>query len=259
MTNALRGAPGRVAVFVACFNDALFPSTGKAVVELLQRLGICVDVPAGQTCCGQMHINSGYPQVCLPLVRNFVDTFSNYEAIVTPSASCAGVVAHEHARLAAEAGDAPLAQAASDIGERIHELSCYLVDTLGIVDVGARFAHRVTYHPTCHSLRGICVGDRPTRLLSAVEDLELVPLALAETCCGFGGTFAVKNPEVSVAMGADKIHAIVSTGADVVTAVDNSCLAHIGGMLARSRSTLKAVHLAEILAVSKATSKREVR
>ena len=259
MSSQRPGTTGRVALFVACFNDVLFPSTGRAVVELLRRLGIGVDVPLGQTCCGQMHINSGYPEAARTLVRRFVETFSAYDTVVTPSASCAGVLALEHVRLARDAGEAALADASEAVAKRVQELSCYLVDTLGVTDVGACFPHRVTYHPTCHSLRGIRVGDRPTRLLAAVKGLELVPLPNAEVCCGFGGTFAVKNPEVSAAMGGDKCHAITSTGAEFVTAVDNSCLAHIGGLLSRSGFAVTPMHLAEILAASEVESPRGFR
>jgi L-lactate dehydrogenase complex protein LldE len=221
----------RIALFITCFNDTLYPSTGRAVVELLERLGHTVTFPAEQTCCGQMHLNSGYPNEARALARRFEDVFADEEVVVCPSASCAAMV-REH----------------TSLGPRVYELSELLVDRLGIEDVGARFPHRVTYHPTCHGLRGLRLGDRPLRLLRAVRGIELVELPDAEECCGFGGTFAVKNPEVSAAMLADKLRCIGETGAGVCTAGDNSCLMHIGGGLARLEAGARTVHLAEILA-----------
>ena len=205
-----------------------------------------------QTCCGQMHVNTGYPDQALPLVRNHVAAFEPYDAVVVPSGSCAAAVRHQHAEVAAAAGDAALAARARSVAGRTYELSEFLVDVLGVTDVGAYYPHRVTYHPTCHSLRLLRVGDRPYRLLRAVRGLELVELRDAESCCGFGGTFAVKNAEVSTAMLADKMSAILSTGADVCSAGDASCLMHIGGGLGRLRAGTRTVHLAEILAATEA-------
>jgi len=238
----------RVALYVTCLVDGLAPAVGKATVRLLRRLGCRVEVPAGQTCCGQLHINTGYPAAALPLIRNQVAAFVGYDAVVLPSGSCAGSVRHQHAALADRAGDAELAAAARELAGRTYELSEFLVDVLGRVDVGAYYPHRVTYHPTCHSLRLLEVGDRPLRLLRAVAGLELLELPAAETCCGFGGTFAVKNAAVSTAMLADKMRAVQQTGAEVCTAGDASCLLHLGGGLARLRAGVRTVHLAEILA-----------
>jgi L-lactate dehydrogenase complex protein LldE len=238
----------RVALFATCLVDGLFPDVGRATVALLERLGHDVDLPLEQTCCGQMHVNSGYPRQALPLVRNFVDTFAGYDAVVVPSGSCTGSVRHQHARLARDAGDARLADAAEETAGRTYELSEFLVDVLGRTDVGAYFPHRVTYHPTCHSLRMLRVGDRPLRLLRAVRGLELVELPQAESCCGFGGTFALKNADVSAAMLADKMTDVLATGADVCTAGDASCLMHIGGGLTRLHAGTRTLHLAEILA-----------
>jgi L-lactate dehydrogenase complex protein LldE len=184
----------------------------------------------------------------LPLVRNHVAAFEGYQAVVAPSGSCTAAVRHQHAEVARQFGDPGLAGAARELAGRTYELSEFLVDVLGMTDVGARYPHRVTYHPTCHSLRLLRVGDRPLRLLRAVRDLDLVELPAAETCCGFGGTFALKNPGVSGAMLADKLAAVAGTGAGVCTAGDASCLMHIGGGLSRQRAGVQAVHLAEILA-----------
>lgn len=238
----------RVALMVTCVNDAMFPETGKAVVTLLRRLGVDVDFPAGQTCCGQPMINTGYLDEAISAVRAFAGAFEGYDAIVTPSGSCAGCVRHQHAIVARRAGDPRLTAALERTSPRTYELSEFLVDVLGVVDVGAYFPHRVTYHPTCHSLRLLRVGDRPLQLLRAVEGIDLVELPGADECCGFGGTFAMKNSDVSVAMGTDKAAHVAETGAEVVVAGDNSCLAHIGGILGRQGAGIRSLHLAEILA-----------
>ena len=238
----------RVALFATCFNDTMWPSTPRAVVTLLERLGCAVEFPRAQTCCGQMFTNTGYADESVPLVRGFVDTFSGYDAVVVPSGSCTGSVREQHAGLARRAGDRALEAAVTGLSPRVHELSEFLVDVLGVTDVGAYFPHRVTYHPTCHSLRMIRVGDRPLQLLRAVRGIDLVELPAATECCGFGGTFAMKNSDVSVAMGSDKARHVRETGAEVLTAGDNSCLAHIGGLLSRERAGVRTLHLAEILA-----------
>jgi L-lactate dehydrogenase complex protein LldE len=240
----------RVALMVTCINDAIYPDTGRAVVTLLRRLGVEVDFPAAQTCCAQPMVNTGYLDEAVPVVRTFVDAFAGYDAVVTPSGSCAGSARHQHSIVARRSGDAGLVTAVAELGPRVHELSEFLVDVLGVTDVGAYYPHPVTYHPTCHSLRMLGVGDRPRRLLENVRGLTLLDLPKAEECCGFGGTFAVKNADTSVAMGSDKARHIRETGAEVVVAGDNSCLTHIGGVLGRQRSGVRTVHLAEILAAT---------
>ena len=238
----------RVALFATCFNDTMWPETPKAMVRLLERLGCRVEFPAAQTCCGQMLTNTGYAGEAVPLVRRFVDVFGDYDAVVAPSGSCVGSVRDQHAMVARRAGDEGLASEVEQVAPRVHELSEFLVDVLGVTDVGAWFPHRVTYHPTCHSLRLLRVGDRPLQLLRAVEGIDLVELPGADECCGFGGTFALKNSDVSVAMGTDKAAHVAETGAEVVVAGDNSCLAHIGGILGRQGAGIRSLHLAEILA-----------
>ena len=215
---------------------------------MLSRLGQDVEFPNAQTCCGQIHFNTGYRAECLPLVRRFADTFERFDAVVTPSASCAAMVRFHHADLAAAAHDDDLARRISQMTPRVFELTEFLVDVLGLVDVGARFPYTVAFHPTCHSTRMLGIGDRPEHLLRAVRDLRLVDLSGADQCCGFGGTFAVKNEATSVAMGIDKVAAIEASGAQVLTAADTSCLMHIGGLLSRKRSPVRVLHLAEILA-----------
>jgi L-lactate dehydrogenase complex protein LldE len=241
----------RIAIFATCLVDGLFPDVGKATIRLLRRLGHTVDLPLAQTCCGQMHVNTGYPKQALPLVRNFADTFADYEAVVTPSGSCAGSIRHQHEQLAAEFAGASLQAEVAAVVSRTYELSEFLVDVLGVTDVGAYFPHAVTYHPTCHSLRVLRVGDRPQRLLREVAGLDLRELPAADECCGFGGTFAVKNAEVSGAMLADKMQHVVDTGAEYCCASDASCLMHIGGGLARSGAKPRTMHLAEILAATR--------
>jgi L-lactate dehydrogenase complex protein LldE len=238
----------KIALFATCLVDGLFPDVGKATVRLLNRLGHEVDFPLQQTCCGQMHVNTGYAAAALPLVRNHVAAFAGYDAVVAPSGSCVGAIRHQHADIAEQAGDAELAAAATEVASRTYELSEFLVDVLGVTEVGAYFPHRVTYHPTCHSLRMLRVGDRPYQLLRAVRGLELVELPEAESCCGFGGTFALKNAGVSAAMLEDKMRNVVSTGASICSAGDSSCLMHIGGGLTRRHSGTRTLHLAEILA-----------
>ena len=248
----------RVGLFITCFNDTLFPQVGRATVEVLERQGVEVEVPLSQTCCGQMHFNSGYRDECIPLVARFVDAFAGYDAVVTPSPSCASMVRHYHlavARLAADRGRVPgLTDRVAETGPRVYELCELLVDVLGVTDVGAWFPHRVTFHPTCHSRRLLRIGDRPERLLRAVGGLELVDLPRSESCCGFGGTFAVKNPDTSTALGDDKVHDVLDTGAPVLCAADTSCLLHIGGQLSRQGAGVRVLHLAEILASTDAAA-----
>ncbi|MDN3359469.1 (Fe-S)-binding protein [Actinomadura sp. DC4] len=235
----------RIAVFVTCWGDALFPATGRAVVGLLEHLGHEVTFEAAQTCCGQLHWTTGYHPEATALARRFAEIFRGHDVVVTPSASCAATVRTAYPRM-----DPALA------GLPVCELSELLIDVLGVTDVGASYPHRVTYQPTCQSLRALGVGDRPLRLLRAVRDLELAELPDAGECCGFGGAFAMKNADMSVAMVADTIARIHETGADVVCATDDSCLTHIGGALSRLRSGVRAVHLAEILASGLGTGER---
>ncbi|WP_017559417.1 (Fe-S)-binding protein [Nocardiopsis baichengensis] len=236
----------RIALFVTCVNDTLYPGTGRAVVRLLERLGHEVVFSEDQTCCGQMHYNSGYRRDAQRLAVRFLRTFEGADAVVAPSGSCAAMIRDNYPRLGEDGSR--LQRAAADLAPRVYDLSELLVDVLGVTDVGAYFPHTVTYHPTCHGLRMLRLGDRPYRLLRAVRGLSLVDLPGAAECCGFGGTFAVKNPDVSAAMGSDKARNAASTGAEVLCAVDNSCLMHIGGTLSRERAGMRVVHLAEILA-----------
>ena len=227
----------RVSLFITCFNDTLFPDAGRATVTLLERLGCDVEFRPEQTCCGQMHGNSGYEDAARPLAQRFQRVFGDADVVVSPSASCVGFVRDHYERLGVPFSGPP-----------VYELSEFVVDVLGAEDVGASFPHRVTLHPTCHSIRALGVGDRPERLLRAVRGIDLVDLEDSRECCGFGGTFAVKNADTSMAMLGDKLRRVLDTRAEVCTAVDTSCLMHIGGALRRQRAGVRTVHLAEILA-----------
>jgi L-lactate dehydrogenase complex protein LldE len=244
----------KVALFVTCLNDTMFPSTGQAVVRLMRRLGVDVDFPSAQTCCGQMHVNSGYVAEAIPAVRTFVEAFTGYDAVVAPSGSCVASARQQHQLVARRSGDRALMSSVEAISPHVYELSEFLVDVLGVVDVGAYFPHRVTLHPTCHSSRLLGVGDRPERLLRAVRGITMVDLPAADECCGFGGTFSLKNPDVSVAMGSDKARHVRESGAEVLVAGDNSCLMHIGGLLTREKAGIRVMHLAEILATTEAVA-----
>jgi L-lactate dehydrogenase complex protein LldE len=238
----------RAALFITCLGDTLFPEVGRATVGILDRLGVEVDFPVEQTCCGQIHFNTGYGHELLPLMRRFVDAFGEAEAIVCPSGSCAAMVVAHYPELARRVGDEALAREVEAVAGRVHELSRYLVEVLGVEDVGARFPHRVTYHASCHATRMMGVGEAPVRLQRRVQAIDLVELPEAATCCGFGGTFAVKNAAMSTAMLTDKIGRIMATGAEVCTAPDSSCLMHIGGGLRHLRAGVRVMHVAEILA-----------
>jgi L-lactate dehydrogenase complex protein LldE len=238
----------RVSLFITCYNDTLFPETGKAVVRVLERLGHTVEFPPGQTCCGQMHYNTGYQAEAMPLLSRFVEQFRGAEAVVVPSSSCVAMIRDHYPKMAAEIGDKKLIADVEELLPKVFEFSEFLTKRLGLEDVGAYFPHRVTYHASCHGLRNLELGDGPLRLLKAVRGIDLVELEGLEQCCGFGGTFAVKNADVSGAMLAEKTKAVLNTRAEACTACDNSCLMHIQGALHRQRTGVRTVHLAEILA-----------
>lgn len=247
-------APGRpgagmtVGLFITCINDVMFPKTGEAVVKILERLGCSVEFPKAQTCCGQMTTNSGYFDESIPSVKQYVKAFSGYDYVVAPSGSCTGAVREQHPMLARQTGDKGLIREVDEVSTKLFDLPEFLIDVLGVDDVGAYFPHRVTYHPSCHGLRFIKLGDKPYRLLNNVKGMTMVPLPMAEQCCGFGGTFCIKNSDMSAAMANDKARHVRETEAEYVVAGDNSCLMNIGGVLSRQNSGVKAIHLAEILA-----------
>lgn len=245
-TSTRRGL--KVALFATCANDLMFPQSPIATVELLERLGCHVEFPEEQTCCGQIFTNTGYYDEAMGSVKNYLKAFEKYEFIVGPSGSCVGSVRHQHEMLARrDAGDA-IGDRVAAVAARTYDISEFIVDVLGITDVGAYFPHRVTYHPSCHSVRVAKVGDKPMQLLKAVHGITVLDLPNSEQCCGMGGTFSLKNPDMSVAMAGDKARNVASTGAEYLVAGDNLCLLNISGVLNRTRAGVKPIHLVEILA-----------
>lgn len=233
----------KIALFATCIIDAMYPEVAQATVTILRRLGHEVVFPSGQTCCGQMHINSGKFAQAEPVIDAHVKAFTStdWDVAVAPSASCVASLGHQQPMVARRMGNEALAAEAADIAGQTYELSQLLTDVLGITDaaadLGSYFPHRVTYHPSCHGMRLLRLGDRQSDLLRSVEGIDYVELPLADACCGFGGTFSVKNPEVSSAMLADKIRTVHSTGAEVCTGGDASCLLHMGGGISRFKRT----------------------
>jgi len=238
----------RASLFITCYNDTLYPETGQAVVRLLERLGVELGFNPAQTCCGQMHANTGFRAEAFSQAKRFVQLYRDTECVVIPSSSCVAMIRDQYAGLFDELGTEELQKEFAALLPRVYELSEFLVDKLNVEDVGAWFPHRVTYHASCHGLRSLHVGERPFRLLSKVRELVLIPLANLDRCCGFGGTFSVKNAEVSTAMLDAKLGDMLATKAEFCAALDNSCLMHLGGALHRRVESLRPVHLAEILA-----------
>jgi len=238
----------RASLFITCYNDTLFPETGRAVVRLLDRLGVQVEFRPAQTCCGQMHANTGFRGEAFSQAKRFVKLYADAEAVVIPSSSCVAMIRDQYPGLISELGNNPLMREFDTLLPRVYELSEFLIDKLGVEDVGAYFPHRVTYHASCHGLRALHLGERPFRLLKHVRGLELASLDNLDRCCGFGGTFSVKNAEVSSAMMTTKLQDVLATQAEFCTALDNSCLMHLGGALHREFAAMRTIHMAEILA-----------
>ena len=238
----------RASLFITCYNDTLYPETGRAVVTLLERLGVEVEFRPAQTCCGQMHANTGFRAEAFSQAKRFVRIYADAETVVIPSSSCVAMIRDQYPGLFEELGNEESRNDFRALLPRVFELSEFLVDKLGVEDVGAYFPHRVTYHASCHSQRSLHLGDTPLRLLRKVRGIDLVDLPNIDRCCGFGGTFAIKMGDVSAAMLADKMKDVETTGAEVVTAVDNSCLMHIFGGLHRTRAGVRMAHIAEVLA-----------
>jgi L-lactate dehydrogenase complex protein LldE len=243
----------RASLFITCYNDTLYPETGRAVVRLLERLGVDVEFRAAQTCCGQMHANTGFRAEAFSQAKRFVRLYRDTETVVVPSSSCVAMIHDQYPGLFEELGNEELRKEFAALLPRVFELSQFLIDKLGTDDVGAWFPHRVTYHASCHGLRALHLGDRPFRLLARVRGLELMPLQNLDRCCGFGGTFSIKNAEVSSAMLSTKLLDVQATGAEYCTALDNSCLMHLGGALHRQFASMKTIHMAQILASTETT------
>lgn len=244
----------KIALFATCIVDAVFPRVAVATTRILERLGHEVIFPQAQGCCGQMHVNSGYLADALPVVRNHVDAFEGADCVVAPSGSCVASTRHQQSMVARRAGEDGLAEAADALGERTFELSQFLVDVLGVTDagqLGSYFPHSVTYHPSCHGMRLLRLGNRQVDLVRSVEGIDFHELPDATECCGFGGTFSFKNPDVSGAMAEAKIANITRSGADVCTGGDASCLLHVEGAMLKRGVDKRTLHFAEILASTK--------
>ncbi len=236
----------RVALFITCLGDQFFPQVGECAVEILRRLGVDVAFDPAQTCCGQPAFNTGYRNEACEVAARNLELFGDVDYVVAPSGSCTTMVRSFYPELFA--GDAARLAQVERLRGRFYEFSEFLVNVLNVEDVGARFPHRVAYHDSCHLLRELGIESEPRKLLRAVHDLELVEMSDYRLCCGFGGTFSVKFPEVSVAMGEDKARAAVESGAEYLVANDSGCLMHLAGVIHRERLPLKTLHLAEVLA-----------
>ena len=236
----------RVALFITCLNDIFMPRAGLGMVHILEHLGIDVTFPDGQTCCGQPQWNSGYQAEAEALGRHFLDVFEGADYVVSPSGSCTAMVRHTYPEMFRD-DPGRLAQARA-LAPRVYEFTEFLTEVLGTEDLGASLKGRAAYHASCHMTRMLGVTEPPLKLLRQVRGLDLVPLAHPELCCGFGGTFAVKSPELSVAMGDDKLEDVVSSGAKILVGADPSCLLHLQGRAQRRGLPIRVMHVAELLA-----------
>ena len=239
-------APRNATLFIQCLVDGIYPEVARAMVRLLRELGIALECPPQQTCCGQPAFNAGYRREARVAARRFIRLFESAEAIVCPSGSCVTMVRRHYPELFD--GDAAWHARAVGVAAKTYELTQYLVDVLGIDDLGARYNATVTYHDSCHLLRYLGVADQPRRLLRKVRGLDLVELHDSDRCCGFGGTFAFKYGEISAAMAEDKARNIIASGADTVVGCDMGCLMNIQGTLSRMGSAVKVMHIPQLLA-----------
>lgn len=235
----------RVSLFITCLVDNFFPNAGEAMVKILNRHGVDVDFPAGQTCCGQPAFNSGYVEEARAVGLTLLDAFEQSDYVVSPSGSCTGMVHHYYPTLFRDVPEQ--AERAERLTRKTFEFSQFMVKVLGVTDVGARFPHRVTYHPSCHGSRLLGVQDEPRQLLAGIRDIDLVDLPYAADCCGFGGTFAVKMADISSAMVAEKAGHVAATQAHVLVSTDMGCLMNIGGRLRHEGSPIRVMHIAELL------------
>jgi L-lactate dehydrogenase complex protein LldE len=242
----------KVSLFVPCFVDQLLPEVAVDTVKVLRRIGYAVEFPEDQTCCGQPAFNTGYWDEARPCAEHFVKVFKDAEVVVCPSGSCVTMVRNFYPDLLAASS---LREEAIAVASRTFELSEFLVKVAGVTDVGASFPHRVTYHASCHGLRELHLRDEPLQLLRAVAGLKLVEMIRFDECCGFGGTFAAKFPDISAAMGNSKAENIAATSAEFVTAIDPSCLLHVQGILGKRKAPTRTIHLASILAQAGSTQK----
>ena len=236
-----------VTLFIQCLVDTIYPEVAEAMVRVFQRLGISFTCPTDQTCCGQPAFNSGYRRQARIAAQHFIEVFEDSELIVCPSGSCVNMVRHHYAALFHNSPK--WLRRAQDLASRTYEFSEYLMDILGVEDLGARFDARVTYHDSCHLLRGIGVKEQPRALLANVSGLDFVEMYNSDYCCGFGGTFSIKYTDISNALVTDKVNNIIATGADAVVGCDMGCLMNIEGKLSRMGADIKVMHLAQVLAL----------
>lgn len=235
-----------VTLFVQCLVDGIYPEVGEAMVTIFNKLGISVNCPLDQTCCGQPAFNAGYRKAARVAAKRFIEIFEDAESIVCPSGSCVNMVKNDYGELFKD--DPKWFERAIQVGQRTFELSQYIVDILKIDDIGASYDGKVTYHDSCHLLRGLGISEQPRRLIRNIKSVELVEMKDSDRCCGFGGTFSIKYPVISTAMVDDKVHNIIASGADTVTGCDVSCLMNIQGRLSRIGSSVKTLHIAQLLA-----------
>ena len=235
-----------VTLFIQCLVDGIYPEVGEAVVAIFRKLGVNLTCPDQQTCCGQPAFNAGYQREARVAARRFIDIFESAEAIVCPSGSCVTMVRHHYPQLFAD--DAAWLQRARQVAARTFELTEYLVDILGVDDLGARFDGVVTYHDSCHLLRNLRIKGQPRRLLNRISGTEFVEMHDSDRCCGFGGSFSIKYADISAAMAEDKVNNIIASGADTVVGCDMGCLMNIQGMLSRRGASIKVLHIAQLLA-----------
>ncbi len=248
-------APKPITLFIPCLVDTFFPEVGEAVVRIFQRMGISLSYPSDQTCCGQPAYNSGYRNEALIAATRFIDIFENAETIVCPSGSCVHMVRHHYLELFRNENS--YLKRAEKIGAKTFELTEYLVDILQVTDLGAEFNGRITYHDSCHLRYGLEISEQPRRLIEKVHGCRLVEMDESGRCCGFGGSFAVKYPEISTAMLEDKIKSIITLGAGTVVGGDMGCLMNISGMLNRRRQPIEVLHIAQLLASRQPSAKAE--
>ena len=235
-----------VTLFIQCLVDGIYPEVGEAMVRIFHNLGINLNCPPQQTCCGQPAFNAGYRREARVAAKRFIHIFETADAIVCPSGSCVTMVRHHYPQLFEK--DALWLQRAKYLAARTYELTEYLVDILGVDDLGAHYDGRITYHDSCHLLRNLRVHEQPRKLLSKISGAEFIEMHDSDRCCGFGGSFSVKYADISEAMVADKVNNIITSGADTVVGCDMGCLMNIEGMLSRKGSDIKIMHIAQLLA-----------
>jgi len=235
----------KVSLFITCLSDAIYPRVGEAMVRLLARYGVQVEFPKAQTCCGQPAFNSGYWEEARESARTLLAAFEDSDFVISPSGSCTGMIQHYYPKLFEQ--DPVMLAKAKQLQEKTYEFTQFLVQVLGVKDVGAVFPHKVTYHPSCHGSRLLGIKEEPMTLMEHVQGMELIPLPFAEDCCGFGGTFAVKMSEISAAMVSEKAQHVLETEAEVLVGLDMGCMMNISGNLMYQGKPIRVMHLAELL------------